>query len=207
MEKTRADTFVELGSGASEKIRVLLKALSAAGLLQTYAPSDVSGPMLRSASEDIAKDFPHIKVHGVLGDYNNHLGNVPKDENRLIVFLGGADGNMRTAPRMSFLAGLRKMIQPGDAMLVGTDVAKEPVRHLACYDNPIASELNLNLLKVINTKCLDGDFDVENFRHVVEQDEELEEIPCKLRSQAEQQVYVREVGLLYCLAKHKIFTS
>lgn len=173
---------------------MLLTAFSAAGLLKMYVPFDVSEPMLRSASAGILKGFPHIMIHGVVGDFHRHLENVPSDGRRMFVILGGAVGTVKTALRRSYFARLRNMMRPGDSLLLGADIAKESARHIARYGNPIASELNLILLKVTNAE-LDDDFAVEKFRHVVEWDEESQEILYRIRSLATQQVHLRKVGM------------
>ena len=68
-----ADTLVELGSGTSEKSRVLLDAMATADVLKRYVPFDVSEEMLRSAAGDINNDYPGISVHGIVGDFDRHI--------------------------------------------------------------------------------------------------------------------------------------
>jgi len=50
-----ADTLVELGSGTSEKTRVLLVALDAAGTLRRFVPFDVDETVLLQAGSEIAE--------------------------------------------------------------------------------------------------------------------------------------------------------
>ena len=72
-----ADTFVELGSGTSDKTRVLLEAFGATGQLRRFVPFDVSEGTLRDAAASIAATWPRLEVHGVVGDFDHHLGEIP----------------------------------------------------------------------------------------------------------------------------------
>ncbi|MEY2464600.1 MAG: L-histidine Nalpha-methyltransferase, partial [Acidimicrobiaceae bacterium] len=47
---TGADTMVELGSGTSEKTRLLLDAMARTGALRSFVPFDVSEEVLREAA-------------------------------------------------------------------------------------------------------------------------------------------------------------
>src|SRR6201999_219063 len=76
-EVTGADTLIELGSGTSEKTRVLLDAMGDAGRLRAFSPFDVCEPALRDAAQAIAGEHPGLHVHGVVGDFYHHLGAIP----------------------------------------------------------------------------------------------------------------------------------
>ena len=79
-----ADTLVELGSGTSEKTRLLLDALRDGGRLRRFVPFDVSEPTLRAASEAIAAAYPGLEVHAVVGDFQRHLELLPRGGSRLV---------------------------------------------------------------------------------------------------------------------------
>jgi len=96
-ELTGADTLIELGSGTSEKTRLLLDALSAAGRLVRIGLFDVSEATLRRAATTLAGDYPQAAVHAVVGDFEHHLAAIPSGGRRLIAFLGGTIGNLRPA--------------------------------------------------------------------------------------------------------------
>ena len=87
-----ASTLVELGSGTSEKTRILLSALRDAGTLQAFSPFEMSEPTLRSAAAAIAEEYPGLRVHAVAGDFERHLVHLPRAGARLIAFLGGHGG-------------------------------------------------------------------------------------------------------------------
>src|SRR5688572_2349510 len=102
-ERTGADTLVELGSGTSEKTRLLLDALADGGRLRRFIPFDVSEAVLRDAAGTIAAEHPDIEVHAVVGDFHRHLGEIPLGGKRLVAFLGGTIGNLDPAQRGRFL--------------------------------------------------------------------------------------------------------
>src|SRR5437588_569572 len=83
---TGARTLVELGSGSSEKTRLLLDALRRNGTLQTFVPLDVSASALEEAAAVIAADYPGLAVHGVVGDFTEHLDLLPGTHPRLLAF-------------------------------------------------------------------------------------------------------------------------
>ncbi len=162
---SRADTLVELGSGTSDKTRVLLDALAAGGRLERFVPFEISETTLRAAAAAIAEEYPGIDVHAVVGDFERHLGDLPSGGTRLIAFLGGTIGNFAPAERKRFLADLADTMRPGDHFLLGTDLVKDVDRLEAAYDDAqgVTAEFNLNVLHVVNRE-LDADFDVDALR-------------------------------------------
>ena len=100
-----ADTLVELGSGTSEKTRLLLSALRDGGSLRRFIPFDVDAGMLQAASSAILDEYPGIEIDAVCGDFEEHLGKIPRVGRRLVVFLGSTIGNLTTGPRAEFLVG------------------------------------------------------------------------------------------------------
>src|SRR4051794_8764841 len=97
-----ADVLVELGSGTSEKTRLLLTALRGAGTLRRFVPFDVDPWVLRMAGEALTADYPGLEVEGVVGDFTRHLGVLPRAGRRLVAFLGSTIGNLEPAPRAGF---------------------------------------------------------------------------------------------------------
>jgi L-histidine Nalpha-methyltransferase len=193
-EVSRADTLVELGSGTSDKTRVLLDALHAGGRLRRFVPFEISETTLRAAAEAIAGEYPGIAVHAVVGDFERHLGDLPHDGTRLIVFLGGTIGNFAPAERKRFLADLADGMHPGDRFLLGTDLVKDVGRLEAAYDDAqgVTAEFNLNVLAVVNRE-LDANFAIDQFSHVARFDRDEDWIEMRLRSRCDQHV---EIGSL-----------
>jgi L-histidine N-alpha-methyltransferase len=193
---TGASTLVELGSGSSEKTRLLLDALAGAGTLQRYVPVDVSDGALIAAAEAITEDYPDLDVHGVVADFEAHLELLPAGPSRLVVFLGGTIGNFEPAPRARFLRAVARTLQPGDAFLLGTDLVKDAGRLVRAYDDSagVTAAFDLNVLYVVNRE-LGGDFDPEAFEHVAVWDADEQWIEMRLRSLREQTVRVKALDL------------
>ncbi|MGW1172601.1 L-histidine N(alpha)-methyltransferase [Kitasatospora sp. NPDC002543] len=193
---TGARTLVELGSGSSEKTRLLLDALRALGTLETYVPVDVSESALTAAGGALAAEYPGLAVHGVLADFTARLGLPPEGGPRLVAFLGGTLGNLLPLERAAFLAGLRAALDPGDFLLLGTDLVKDPAVLVAAYDDSagVTAEFNRNVLNVLNRE-LGADFDPDAFEHVAVWDAEQEWIEMRLRSLRAQSVKIPALGL------------
>ncbi len=194
---TGADTVVELGSGTSDKTRLLLDAFRQAGTLRRFTPFDVSEATLRGAAATLAADYPSVEVRAVVGDFEHHLGAIAGDGRRLIAFLGGTIGNFVPKPRAEFLAALSATMAPGDALLLGTDLIKSETRMVAAYDDPggVTAEFNRNVLRVVNRE-LRADFVPERFSHVARFDSENEWIEMALRADEAEVVEIDELALV-----------
>ena len=198
---SRADTLIELGSGTSEKTRLLLRTLRDAGTLRTFVPFDVDPAILGEASAAVAEEFPGLVVRPVVGDFEHHLGELPGGERRLLAFLGSTIGNLTPEQRADFLAGVRGTLGPGDTFLLGLDLVKDPARLVAAYDDArgVTAAFNKNVLSVLNRE-LDADFDADAFDHVARWDEKHEWIEMRLRSRETQRVEVAAIDLVLELA-------
>jgi L-histidine N-alpha-methyltransferase len=193
---TSAETLIELGSGTSEKTRLLLRALTGSGALHRFVPFDVDPVVLEEASAAVSAEFPQLEVAPVVGDFERHLGVLPRHPRRLLAFLGSTIGNLEPAPRAAFLADVRGTLQDGDAFLLGTDLVKDPARILAAYDDSqgVTAEFNKNVLAVLDRE-LGADFKPDDFEHRVVWDAEREWIEMRLESMADQQVRVAALQL------------
>jgi len=195
--RTGAVELVELGSGSADKTRVLLDAMREAGTLRRYVPVDVSETTVRAAAARLIDDYPGLAVHGVIGDFERHLTHLPEPLGpRLFAFLGGTIGNFPPGSRRRFLRGLRKVMAPGDHLLLGTDVVKDPHVIEAAYDDSagVTAQFNLNMLHVLNRE-LGANFDVDAFEHVAFFDRKREWIEMRLRAREEQHVRVEALNL------------
>ena len=191
-----ADVLVELGSGTSEKTRLLLTALREAGTLRRFVPFDVDPSVLRLAGAALTEEYPGLEVDGVVGDFTRHLGELPTDGRRMVAFLGSTIGNLAPTERTAFLAELAGTLHPGDSFLLGTDLVKDPARLVRAYDDAlgITAEFDRNVLLVLNRE-LKADFDPEAFEHVALWDAGREWIEMRLRSVRDQAVNVAELDL------------
>jgi L-histidine Nalpha-methyltransferase len=187
---------VELGSGASRKTVALLDALTAEGL-ERYVPFDVCPEALLAAAGRLADRYPALRMHGVAGDFERHLAHVPPPEDRrLVAFLGGTIGNFAPAARAPFLRSVAALLDEGDLLLMGTDLAGDPARIVPAYDDAegVTAAFNLNLLRVLNRE-LDADFELDAFAHVARYDAAVPCIEMRLRALADQRVTLGALDL------------
>ena len=193
---TRARTLVELGSGSADKTRLLLDALHGAGPLERYVPVDVSEAALVVASRRVLDGYPGLAVHAVVSDFEEHLGLPEGGSPRLVAFLGGTIGNLLPPDRAAFLRSVRARLADTDALLLGTDLVKDPAVLVAAYDDPagVTAAFNKNILSVLNAE-LGADFDPDAFDHVAIWDPAAEWIEMRLRSAYRQQVRLPGIGL------------
>jgi L-histidine N-alpha-methyltransferase len=193
---TSAETLIELGSGTSEKTRLLLRALTGAGTLRRFVPFDVDPAVLEEASASVAVEFPQLEVEPVVGDFERHLGELPRNPRRLLAFLGSTIGNLEPDQRAAFLADVRQTLGEGDAFLLGTDLVKEPDRLVTAYDDAqgVTAEFNKNVLAVINRE-LGADFKADAFEHRAVWVAEQEWIEMRLESREDQRVRVAALDL------------
>ncbi|MGE2816466.1 L-histidine N(alpha)-methyltransferase [Mycobacterium heidelbergense] len=193
---SEADTLVELGSGTSEKTRLLLDALHGRGSLRRFVPFDVDAGVLSAAATAIQSEYAGVEIKAVCGDFEAHLTEIPDGGRRLFVFLGSTIGNLTPEPRAEFLATLSAVMRPGDSLLLGTDLVKDTGRLVRAYDDEagVTAAFNRNVLAVINRE-LDADFDVAAYRHVARWNADEERIEMWLRADHEQRVRVGALEL------------
>ncbi|MET7452651.1 L-histidine N(alpha)-methyltransferase [Streptomyces sp. NPDC005574] len=190
---TGARTLVELGSGSSEKTRHLIDALTR---LHTYVPVDVSESALTQAGHALVAERPGLDVHALIADFTAGLTLPDTPGPRLVAFLGGTIGNLLPAERAAFLALVRGLLSPGDALLLGTDLVKDEQVLVRAYDDAagVTAAFNKNVLSVVNRE-LGADFDPGAFDHVALWDAGNEWIEMRLRSRAAQTVKIPALDL------------
>jgi L-histidine N-alpha-methyltransferase len=191
-----AAELVELGSGTASKTRALLYAMAGAGSLRRYVPLDVDESVIEACALELVEMYPGLRVHGVVGDFERDLERLPGGEQRLIAFLGGTIGNLYPAERESFLCRLRDLMAPGDRLLIGTDLVKDPEVLEAAYNDSqgVTAEFNRNVLSVVNDG-LGADFDPHAFEHVAFFDEANSWIEMRLRANGAQGVTIDGANL------------
>jgi len=196
-----ATTLIELGSGTSEKTRLLLDAFTSAGQLSRFAPVDVSEGTLREAAAVIAERYPGLEVEAVVGDFTLHLAQLPRGGRRMVAFLGGTIGNLYLEERRAFLGALADVLEPGDSLLLGTDLVKGSDRLIAAYNDPggVTAEFVRNSLRVVNRE-LGADFDLEAFSYIPFWDAHMERMDLRLRSETPQRVEIPGADLTLDLA-------
>ncbi|HEY0950971.1 L-histidine N(alpha)-methyltransferase [Nocardioides sp.] len=186
-----ATTVVELGSGTSEKTRLLLDAFARSGRLQRFVPVDVSEGTLREAATALADRYPGLAVEAVVGDFTLHLGRLPRRGRRLIAFLGSTIGNLYLEERRAFLGALGDSLDSGEWLLLGVDLVKDADRLVAAYDDAagVTEEFVRNAVRVLNRE-LDADFDADGFSYAPLWDARMERMDLRLRAEMPQRVRI-----------------
>lgn len=197
-----AEVLLELGSGSSEKTRMLLEAMRRTGDLAAYVPVDVSPAALNGAAAALSRDYPDLAVHAAVADYDRHLDSLPAPGARLVAFLGSTLGNFPPAARARFLADLARGMAAGETLLLGLDLVKDPERIVAAYDDAtgVTAAFNRNVLHVLN-RDLDADFDVPAFEHVAVWDPAHEWIEMRLRAARAMTVRLHALDLTVAFAE------
>lgn len=207
-EMSAADTLVEIGSGTSEKTRLILDAMAAGGRLRTIVLLDISEEILREAAADL-RDRYQVDVHAVVGDLRSDLTRLPRPGRQLWAFLGSTIGNFEPASRGQLLRHFGEAMAPADTLLLGTDLQKDVDRLVAAYDDAegVTAQFNLNVLSVLN-RSLGADFDPSCFRHRAVWNPDGKWVEMRLRSLARQQVKIPSLDMVVPLeAGEEILTE
>ncbi len=188
---------VELGSGSSTKTHLLLRALLERQQGGSYTPIDVSASALDQAKSALTGTFPQLEVRPIHADYLEGLASLNRaGARRLVLFLGSTIGNFDPLHATAFLRSVRESLQPGDALLIGMDLAKAPSILVPAYDDAlgITARFNLNVLARLN-RAWGADFELESFRHVALWNEAESRMEMHLESQVRQSVHIRALEL------------
>ncbi|HUY13812.1 MAG TPA: L-histidine N(alpha)-methyltransferase [Terriglobia bacterium] len=194
----------ELGSGNGKKTRHLLQALCARQST-AYYPIEISPAALAMCQLELG-DMPAMTMVGLEREYLDGVLEVSTRrqpcQHLLVLFLGSTIGNFEGLAGVEFLTGVRRILQPGDLLLLGTDLEKPVPQLLAAYDDPlgVTAAFNLNLLARINRE-LDADFALGEFEHTVRFNTESGSVEMHLRSRRNQVVTVRRAQLQVTFAQ------
>jgi L-histidine N-alpha-methyltransferase len=183
----------ELGSGSGKKTRWLLEALCRRQ--QTfYYPVEIS----RSALVMCERELGNIDSISILGFEREYLDGLlevaayrQSGQRLFVLFLGSTIGNFDRPAGKKFLAEVRRILEPGDSLLLGTDLEKPSAQLLRAYDDElgVTAAFNLNLLARINRE-LDADFNLTRFAHVATINPDARSVEMHLRSMCRQTVSV-----------------
>src|SRR5213593_4313870 len=192
----------ELGSGSGKKTRWILEALSRRQMTYYY-PIEIS-PFALAACE---KELGQIELVSIVGHEQPYLEGLrtvaegrAEQDHLLVLFLGSTIGNFDRDAGESFLREMREILQPGDALLLGTDLEKDVELQMLAYDDPagVTAAFNLNLLARINRE-LGADFDLSCFRHEARWNYADRRIEMHLRSTCRQSVRIPAASLRIAL--------
>jgi dimethylhistidine N-methyltransferase len=183
----------ELGSGSGRKSRWVLEALCRRQRT-FYYPVEISRSALAMCEREL-RDIDSISIVGFEREYLDGLLEVAAQRKRgqhlLVLFLGSTIGNFDHPAGLKFLAEVRRILEPGDSLLLGTDLEKPSAQVLAAYDDElgVTAAFNLNLLARVNRE-LDADFDLGQFSHVARINNESRSVEMHLQSKRRQRVSI-----------------
>ncbi|HEU5116100.1 MAG TPA: L-histidine N(alpha)-methyltransferase [Isosphaeraceae bacterium] len=190
---SRAPAIVELGSGSSTKTRRLLSAARNRYRDIHYIPIDVSPSILSESAQSLSLDFPGLHVTGFAADYRVALARLSEQLRRptLFVFLGSSLGNYETPEAIDLLTHITCAMSSDDALLLGTDLDKDPTILEAAYDDAqgVSAAFNKNILTRINRE-LGGNFQLDRFAHKARYNKDLHRVEMHLVSLHEQTVTI-----------------
>src|SRR6202521_5048966 len=127
----------ELGSGSGQQTRWVLEALARRQRV-TYYPIDISGSALFRCQQELGQ-MDLVSLVGFERAYIDGLQEVAarrrEGEHIFVLFLGSTIGNFDRPAGDQFLREVRKILVPGDALLLATDLEKPIPQLLAAYDD------------------------------------------------------------------------
>lgn len=160
--------LIELGAGDGLKTKLLLEHFVEKQADFTYCPIDISADVLKQLETDVAQRWPKLECKLMPGDYFEMLGQLEHRSHarKVILFLGSNIGNLTPDEARLFIGKVQEHMAPGDILITGFDLKKDPAVILEAYNDPtgITAAFNLNLLERINRE-LGANFEVAQFKH------------------------------------------
>jgi dimethylhistidine N-methyltransferase len=172
-------TIAELGAGNASKTGLLLRAATRRQPSVLYQPIDVSSTALDEAAATLTTTISGVTVRPQLANYITEPYTLTRPDSPeqggpahriLALYIGSSIGNFSPAEATSILRNLRHHLAPGDALLLGADLAPGPHKSiatlLAAYDDAagVTAAFNKNILVRLN-RDLDADFHLNTFAH------------------------------------------
>ena len=156
-------TFVEFGSGSTEKIRILLNKK-----VKYYVPLDISFDFINESSKKLLKSFPNLKILPTYCDYTRYIG-LPKNisKTKIGFFLGSSIGNFYNKEEKKFLKNAKKTLGKNSFLFVGVDLIKNVKILKKAYNDKgnFTAKFNLNLINIIN-KQVKTNLKVKDFKYI-----------------------------------------
>ena len=190
-------TLVELGAGTANKTRILIDELLQRQTRALFYPIDVSPAALNEAVTQMAAQFPQLRVNPIVADYSGGVPALARISGRkLVLFIGSSIGNYDPPEAIAMLRRIRRSLRAGDALLLGTDLAKSSKVLVPAYDDAqgVTAEFNRNILARLNRE-LDADFNLDAFRHLALWNKRCSRMEIYLESTAAQSVFIPAIDL------------
>ncbi|MEL6382464.1 MAG: L-histidine N(alpha)-methyltransferase [Cyanobacteria bacterium J06626_18] len=190
--------LIELGSGSSNKTRILLDAYRQRDYALRYVPVDVSGGMLEESARALLTDYPVLTIHGLVSTYEGALASLPSTTLpcRTIAFIGSTLGNLPPSRCQQFFQTVSQALSVGDYFLLGVDLHKDTATLEAAYNDSqdVTAAFNLNMLNHLNWR-FQGDFDLAQFRHIAVYNDRDRQIEMYIESLCDQTITLKALDL------------
>jgi len=199
-------SILELGAGTAAKTGQLLRSAVQRQGRTVYRPIDVSGSALEAAKSRLEAELPSLTVDPVVTDYTSGLEEITADcvpeERRMVLYIGSSIGNFDPEDAHEVLRSVRASLSPGDTLLLGMDMVKDPTLLLAAYndDAGVTAAFNRNVLRRINRE-LEANFDLERFRHGAIWNSARARVEMHLESTIAQRISIPALELEVCFAR------
>lgn len=188
--------IIELGVGDGHKTKIIIDSFLEKNITVNFYPIDISPEAIHQLSENVHEE-KHLRIHGVIGEYIEGMNFVrTTSKNRQIVlFLGSNIGNFTKAESQIMLKEIKSSLNQNDFLLIGFDLKKDITMLTHAYSDTegVTAKFNLNVLERINTE-LDGNFQIENFKHLAQYNPALGAMESYLISEVEQIVTIKKLN-------------
>lgn len=189
------DVISEMGSGSSEKTKIILDHFAQKRNHLAYIPIDVSDILIES-SKELVERIHNLSITGIVSEYERGLELLRQIEAKpkLILFLGSSIGNFEDDEIISLMQEIHDAMHEHDHLLIGFDLEKEHsvLNHAYNDSGGITRDFNKNILKRINRE-LDADFDLQNFNHHAFFNEKKHRVEMHLVSTQDQRVHIGKI--------------
>lgn len=208
-QRYKPRSLLELGAGSGEKTRIILRAMRERRSACLYMPLDISAQFLQESAVRVREEFPDLTVAPVVADLADAI--IPPSTIArpvLFAFLGSTIGNFDSGDATALLRRVRAAMHPGDLLLLGADLHKDPARIEQAYNDAqgVTAEFNRNVLRVLNRE-LGADFEVESFSHRAPYLVDERRVEMHLVADSEQFVTLPGVGRIRFAAGESIRTE
>ncbi|MFT4112727.1 L-histidine N(alpha)-methyltransferase [Silvibacterium sp.] len=189
-------TMIELGAGTATKTGLLLRAAIRMQGVVDYYPIDVSESALAAAEQHIQAGISGVRVESRVGDYTQGVAPIDCVGRRLVLYIGSSIGNFEPSDAVGVLREVRRILAPGDRLLLGADRAKDASVLIPAYDDAagVTAAFNKNVLTRINRE-LGANFNPMSFRHRARWNEDQSRIEMHLESLVAQTVSIPALEL------------
>lgn len=197
IDHVRPSEIIELGAGSAHKITHLLAASHSYQRMKRYVPFDISPDVVTQSAAILVEEFPSMRVHGIVGDIEHHIPEIPSTEEvRMVLLLGSTIGNFHLTQRNKLLMMVRDLLKPTDRLLLGIDLTADQLVLEAAYNDrfDVTAQFNRNILNVVNN-TLRADFRPESYRHLAFYEPDARRVEMHLVSESDQTVYIEDLSL------------